>query len=89
MIIFINIANDLSENSKTENLNCETQVDHNINHSDIKFIRGLSSVLIDNSFRFSQVSVLDTTKKLKSLKSNKACGYDKVSALISKNQLLK
>ena len=64
-------------------------INHYVDHSDIKFITGLSNVLTDNSVSFSQVSVLDTTKKLKSFKSIKACGYDKVSALISKNQLLK
>ena len=77
---FINIANDLSESVDVENLNCESLINHYANHSDIRFIAGLSNVLTVNSFSFSQVSVYETKKKLKSLKTNKARGYDMVSA---------
>lgn len=81
---FINIANDLAECSDIENLSFKSLIDHFADHADIRSIKNNNVILPGNSFSFSQVSVCETNKKLKDLKSNKASGYDMIPAKLLK-----
>jgi len=81
---FINITKNLSEPDHVLNMNIDELLDHYADHSSVKCIENFVSQQPTTPFSFTAVTNDQVISKLKSLKCNKAQGYDQLPTKLMK-----
>ena len=77
---FVNTASDMSENACITDMDTADVVDYYSTHDAVKYIRDHNELEATGNFAFKHTTVTAVNKKLKTLKVNKACGYDMIPA---------
>ncbi len=79
---FVSVANDISEPAFVQDLTLSELIAHYNDHNSIKLIK--ENVNKNSTFSFKTVNCEVVRAKIKALKTNKACGHDKLPARLLK-----